>query len=127
MATSPHFHDDELACGCSCGLNNVKPELLDKLERARALHGWPLIINSGSRCPEYNAEVGGAEHSAHLTGDAVDIHCPSDAERFKLVLTFIGLGINRIGLGSSFLHVDISTTLPQGVLWLYDAPQEPEA
>ncbi len=35
--------------------------------------GIPLMIISGLRSPELNAQVGGATHSLHLTGRAFDV------------------------------------------------------
>jgi hypothetical protein len=29
------------------------------------------------------------------------------------------LGVQRIGIGQTFLHIDVSRTLPQQVVWLY--------
>lgn len=49
------------------------PELLEVLERIRALTGQPLQIISGHRCTKTNRAVGGAPRSRHLSGDAADI------------------------------------------------------
>jgi hypothetical protein len=119
MPTSPHFKSDELECGCGCGLNNVKPELLDKLERARTLLGVPIVIFSASRCPAHNAAAGGARNSEHLTGEAVDVHCYSDDVRFHMLRIAFELGFARVGIGRAFLHLGISQTHPQGVVWTY--------
>lgn len=43
------------------------------LEPARALLKVGLHVNSGYRCPELNAAVGGMKASAHLTGRAADV------------------------------------------------------
>jgi hypothetical protein len=40
-----------------------------------------LRINSGYRSPQHNAAVGGAQHSDHLTGDAVDFTGSQQAMR----------------------------------------------
>ncbi|MEM8921607.1 MAG: D-Ala-D-Ala carboxypeptidase family metallohydrolase, partial [Pseudomonadota bacterium] len=64
----PHFHQAELACRCSrfCGGEYWHdPDFLDALERLRALVGKPLVINSGHRCAQWNAAVGGAPLSMH--------------------------------------------------------------
>lgn len=45
------------------------------LQPLRDAYGFPVIINSGFRCPAVNARVGGAATSAHLYGRAADIRC----------------------------------------------------
>ena len=119
MATSTHFKEAELACRCGCKLNNVKLELLSKLEQLRVRMGHPVVLNSASRCPAYNSEVGGAPNSAHLTGDAADIRCVTDLDRFNLLRQLIELGFCRIGIDSRYIHADLSDTLPQAVIWVY--------
>jgi zinc D-Ala-D-Ala carboxypeptidase len=119
MATSTHFSSAELSCRDGCGLNNVKLELLAKLEQARVILGIPLIIDSGSRCPKHELEVSGKSNGEHTTGEAVDIRCLADRTRFNIIRTFIELGICRIGNGPNFIHIGISDTLPAGVFWNY--------
>jgi len=43
------------------------------LEPARALLGVHLQVDSGYRCPNLNAHVGGAPTSAHVDGRAADV------------------------------------------------------
>jgi hypothetical protein len=119
VATSTHFSNAELSCRCHCGLNNVTPKLLGKLEQLRVLIRHPLIINSASRCPIYNQYVGGVPGGAHTTGDAVDIACISDEDRFNLIRLLLELGFCRLGVGPDFVHCDTSNTLPQAVIWVY--------
>lgn len=119
MPTSSHFKEAELVCRDGCGLNNIKLELLSKLEQLRVRMGHPIIINSASRCTAYNSEVGGAPNSAHLTGDAVDIRCVTDQDRFNLLRQLIELGFCRIGIDSRYIHADLSDILPQAVIWVY--------
>lgn len=38
----------------------------------------PIIISSGYRCPKLNIAVGGAAHSYHMLGRAVDIYCANN-------------------------------------------------
>jgi uncharacterized protein YcbK (DUF882 family) len=37
-----------------------------------------MTINSGYRCPNHNAEVGGEENSLHMKGVATDIMLPTE-------------------------------------------------
>jgi len=116
---SEHFNEAEFRCRDDCEKVHVDPRLITLLERARSIWGRPITIASGYRCPAHNAAVGGKPTSAHLTGEAADIVCTFSQDRFDLLRTFIALGVVRIGIGKNFLHVDVSTTLPQRVVWLY--------
>jgi len=82
------------------------------------MYGKAIYISSGWRCMEYNKLVGGVGDSAHTTGKAVDIFCTSSGDRFQLLSHAIQL-FERIGIGSTFLHLDVDETKDQGVIWLY--------
>jgi zinc D-Ala-D-Ala carboxypeptidase len=118
---SEHFSEDEFRCKDNCGKVHVDPGLIYLLEKALELLGRPIVIHSGFRCPEHNKAVGGTPQSAHLTGEAADIVCAFSADRYDLLRTFLTLGVTRIGIGSGFIHIDVSTTLPQRCVWLYSA------
>ncbi len=72
---SKYFNIDEFKCKhCNKIPENMPPEeLIKTLENIREHFNKPVIINSGYRCPEHNAKVGGAKASRHIVGDAVDI------------------------------------------------------
>jgi uncharacterized protein YcbK (DUF882 family) len=116
---SAHFKRSEFVCPC-CGANNISDEFIEKLEAVRQVYGKPMYINSGYRCPARNAAVGGVAESAHVEGLAADIGCTFATDRLKLVDLAISKGFRRIGVGKSFVHLDISTSLPQDVLWVYN-------
>jgi zinc D-Ala-D-Ala carboxypeptidase len=63
--------------------NNPPPEILENLKRTagdldsvREAIGCAIHVSSGYRSPQVNQAVGGAKHSAHLTGLAVDFIAP---------------------------------------------------
>jgi uncharacterized protein YcbK (DUF882 family) len=95
--------------------------LIDVLEDMRAYAGIPIQITSGYRCVKHNQEVGGKPSSAHLLGEAADIWVSGDIDRFKLVEAAVMSMVKRFGVGKDLIHVDISTTLPQDVCWMYGA------
>lgn len=118
------FSEFKCRCGQCDGGPLPSPLLLSRLDRWRDGYGAALLVSSGSRCAAYNAKVGGKPDSAHLTGEAADIIVPYSSQRFKLLdLALAGDLFNRIGVGSNFLHVDVSTTLPQHVCWVYPAKE----
>ncbi|MDR1975579.1 MAG: peptidase M15 [Campylobacteraceae bacterium] len=105
-----HFNASEFTCRCGCGLNNISLLLVEKLERARVACGCKFIITSGCRCEKHNTKVGGVENSAHLKGYAVDIALPQ-IDRVVIILA-LRKEFNRIGIGKTFIHVDIDPALP---------------
>jgi uncharacterized protein YcbK (DUF882 family) len=110
MTTWHFFKDSEV--------NGLDQEFVALLDRARGMAGVPFIITSGLRSPDQNKNIGGVEDSAHLFGLAVDLLCRDDLSRFKIVKALISLGVSRIGIYSDgHIHCDVSTTLPQGVMW----------
>ena len=48
-------------------------DLADRVDSIRAARGVAMIPTNAYRSPALNAKVGGAENSAHMTGQAVDI------------------------------------------------------
>lgn len=103
---SPHFHRTEFACNCGCGFDTVDVDTLEILEAIRTHFGKPVIINSGCRCPDYNAKVGGAPNSQHTLGRAADIRVqgvePSDVYDW-LAANFPTASLGRY---ATFTHVD---------------------
>jgi len=90
--------------------------LLDKL---RKKVGRPFVITSGYRTKAHNKAVKGYATSSHMEGRAADIAVPDSAFRFALLEAAIAIGITRIGIGSDFIHLDVSLDKPQGVVWGY--------
>ena len=52
---------------------NIKNLCEHVLEPLRAYANCPILINSGYRCPQLNAAVGGSRRSQHMKGEACDI------------------------------------------------------
>ena len=97
----------------------MKTNFLKKLQEARTLAGIPFSINSGYRTKRHNKKVGGTPNSSHLKGLACDIACNSSTERALIMSSLIKVGFKRIGIGSTFIHVDLDLDKPQNVFWLY--------
>lgn len=87
-------------------------ELAKAFERIRELCGFPLIVNSAYRSAVYNDSIGGATHSQHVQGRALDL-CPPTGIR-NAMMTLRGAcdrarseGLIRgIGIYRGFVHVD---------------------
>lgn len=95
------------------------PALLVALDNTRHLAGLPIILTSGFRCPSYNKKVGGSRTSAHMSGLAMDIACSDPEHRFLYIRAALAAGFTRIGIGHTFLHLDIDTTKTQNCIWHY--------
>lgn len=116
-----YFKPSEFQCKCgACDEREVNGVLLSRLNGLRAQYGKPLFITSGWRCPPQNDRAGGVRASSHLTGHAADLFCTSSHDRYLLLFAALGL-FNRIGLGTTFIHVDVDDTKPKEVVWLYGA------
>ena len=98
---------------------NVSDELINMLDIVRKKYGKSVVINSGYRTPEHNKSVGGTSESSHIKGLAADIACNNYTDRFKLEGVLREVGFKRIGMGSTFIHVDIDKDKSQNVLWTY--------
>lgn len=118
-----YFSNREFDCKCSCGLNNIDPHLVRMLdlvrEHAGPPPGMPLVINSGCRCAQHNASVGGSPTSSHLSGHAVDVRALSDATRFRIITSALLHGFTRIGIAKTFIHLDNDPSKPPSVFWVY--------
>lgn len=87
----------------------MRARVVFMLDALRGLLGRPMPVNSGYRTKNHNAKVGGAPASAHTAGEAVDIGTRgwTKAQREQIVTWAIKLGFNGIGIGATFIHLDI--------------------
>jgi uncharacterized protein YcbK (DUF882 family) len=92
---------------------------LELLDRIRGDAGIPFRINSGYRTSAHNEDVGGKANSAHTKGFAVDIFALSSKDKFTIVSAALRNGVNRIGVGNTFVHIDTDPSLPKNVIWIY--------
>lgn len=73
-----YFRREEFRCQCGGKYCNGFPaEMAEETVRMageiRRRAGVPLNVNSGVRCKQHNADVGGVWNSLHLTGQAIDL------------------------------------------------------
>ena len=64
--------------------DSVKALVLKVLQPLRDAYGKPMKVNSGYRCPQLNAAVGGVPTSQHCKGEAADIHTGNHTESYRL-------------------------------------------
>lgn len=122
--SSRFFSEEELRCkGAehSPG-DHARPsdELLAKLDTLRGVYGAPLYLTSAIRCPLHNEQVGGTRDSAHIEGLAADIAVSGSRQRHDLLRLIMKLQLfRRVGIAKTFIHVDVSPSADQDVVWLY--------
>lgn len=106
-------------CSPSCSISDMDSEFMELLDKLRETAGIPLVINCAYRSKEWDKKKGRSGNSAHTKGVAVDIRCNDSSNRFKIIKAAVELGIPRIGIDGSFIHIDNDPTLPQNVIWTY--------
>lgn len=114
-----NFSEWEFTCKCGCGKSDISLEFVELLQKIRDHAGIPMRITSGCRCEEHNKAVGGAKNSAHTKCLAVDVVAKSTRARYYILEAAYYYGVNRIGVARDFIHLDIDTSLPKDVFWLY--------
>lgn len=118
-----HFKIEEFASPDEAGSGaKMDKKFLEKLDYARGNAGIPFKINSGYRSENYNDNVLGARvGSSHKKGLAADISCIGSRDRALIIKSLLDVGINRIGIGKSFVHCDVDKSKDADVFWLYQA------
>ncbi len=93
-------------------MQDVQPSVTEKLAQLQSTLSAPLNVTSGYRSPAYNSAVGGAKHSQHTHGNAVDIGTKgmTKAEVKALAAEASRLGFNGIGFYDNSLHFDVRAT-----------------
>tara|TARA_R100000664_G_scaffold2083_2_gene5299 strand:- start:12 stop:410 length:399 start_codon:yes stop_codon:yes gene_type:complete len=117
-----YFKMSEFDCPCEEGSGyKMDLNLLIILDKMRHRAGIPFKITSGYRCQEYNDTLKNSKKdSAHTKGRAVDISAPDSRSRYLIIEAATHFGIQRIGIGKSFIHIDVDDKEKSSkVAWLY--------
>jgi len=114
-----YFSKGEFKCNNVECFDLMNPELLKRLDLARGIAGVPFFITSSYRDKLTNEKAGGKKNSAHLRGNAVDIHCENSSNRFLILEALLTAGFTRIGIASDFIHADVDEDLVDCVIWTY--------
>lgn len=105
-----YFSFDDFKCSCGCGRNEISLRVVDDLDAMRREVGFPIVISSGYRCPEYNNKISKSGFDGpHTTGLTVDISVYGE-RAFEILSVakkfgFKGIGIKQTGK-RRFLHLD---------------------
>jgi uncharacterized protein YcbK (DUF882 family) len=115
---TPDFGVKEMACPC-CGLCNMDPVFMGKLQRLRTLMQRPFKVTSAYRCPQHNKAVGGVNGSEHQAGHAADILVGDGADRMRFVMLAVSVGMRGVGIGNGYVHVDDRAVPRPASMWTY--------
>lgn len=102
----------------------MDPTVVQMLDIARDIYGYPMIVTSGFRTIEHNRSLiergyAASPKSSHLLGLAVDIAVPNSQRRFLMLEALLDAGFHRIGVGDNFIHVDLDNNKTPNCLWVY--------
>lgn len=95
----------------NAGWENISDKVYARLIEISNRMEKVLTINSGYRSPKYNAKVGGAKESLHMSGLAVDISTSgfSDDDVKNLIRIASQEGFLGIAVYDSFVHLDLGS------------------
>ena len=110
-----NFTVEELACP-HCGVCEMDPDFVARLQHMRDIVGRPIIINSAYRCAFHEWSVGGTGGN-HPWGRAADLHAPTRAEKRELYEAAQRAGMLGFGKYQTFLHVDTTSARE----WFYNS------
>ena len=111
-----YFKRSEFACKCGKYCNGYPVEIdmnmVKIADEIRNRIGKPIQINSGIRCKNHNANVGGVSNSQHLYGNAADLGCPSGCtpEQMASIAEEIMGDTGGIGTYPWGIHIDTRST-----------------
>jgi hypothetical protein len=117
MKIPEYIKDNEVDCGCGCGLVPNKT-FMKKLYIWRLLQNKPRRFLSGSRCRPYNKLKGGSGDSAHIRG-AVDVYIPT-GQMGKAVSDAIKAGMTGIGIKSNRKSIHLDDKHKELTIWSYE-------
>lgn len=107
-----YFSKEELMCKCGCGQFAMSETFMNKVESLREECGFPFVVTSGYRCPDYNDRIAKTgREGPHTTGHALDIGI-SHQQAFQLIAIAAKHGITGVGLDQKgdikrrFVHID---------------------
>lgn len=106
-------------CNPPCKLEEMDDKFMKKLDIARQIAKIPIIPTSGFRSEEWEHEQGRDGTSSHTKGLAIDLKAEDSPTRYKLINSLLSVGLNRIGIGKNFIHVDMDKNKPSNVIWHY--------
>lgn len=110
---------DFTGCVPSSKLEDVSSEFLEVLVSFAMFVPFRPRVNSLFRTVSWEKSRGRSGSSSHCKGLAIDISAKTNQERIALLEAAHLCGISRIGIGKTYIHLDIDSSKPSSC-WLYD-------
>ena len=101
-----------------CHLRQLDPDFYALLSELQKFIPLELTITSAYRTYDYELSKGRKGTSSHCKGLAVDISCCNSSLRAALVSKAFALGIDRIGIYPTFIHLDVDKSKVHPCIWL---------
>lgn len=92
--------------------DSIQALVINVLQPLRTAVGIPMPINSGYRCPELNAAVGGVPTSQHMKGEAADIATSAPLLLARKAVE-LELPFDQMGVYPTFVHFSHKLGGPQ--------------
>lgn len=102
-----NFTEKEMACPC-CGVQRMKQDFMEKLQKVRDLCGFPFKVNSAYRCSKYNEEVtkGKITMGDHIRGLACDIKIRDRYQRAEVVMQLLNSSyFLDVAVAKNYIHI----------------------
>lgn len=127
-----NFSESEFACRghalglCDCGGRaDMRDRFMDSLQQIRNGYARPMVITSGFRCPDYNAQISTTGRTGpHTKGRAADIKV-SGSNTYHLMgsayaLDMRGIGLKQHGpMAGRYMHLDDLGGRTRPRVWSY--------
>lgn len=106
-------------CTPSCNLSDMDTNLLVMLDTLRNLCGFPLVLTSAYRSPDWDKAKGRSGSGPHTKGMAVDISCRDSHHRRVLLEHALKMKFQGIGIADTYIHLDIVPRQYGPLVWVY--------
>lgn len=87
----------------------LSPKLRFAIAAIEGRYGRKVVVNSGYRDPNHNADVGGADNSYHMKCMAADIFIPGVSKSSLIATAYRERLVGGLGCysGRQFIHIDV--------------------
>lgn len=103
----------------ACKNEALNREFAMLVRNAASLCDFDWHINSAFRSVAYEKSKGREGTSSHCKGLAVDVAAPTSSMRYHIVRAALAVGISRIGIGRTFVHLDADLDKTPEVIFHY--------